>query len=767
VAGAAESQPGIITRAQWGANENLRLANCPDGPDYDANVNLAIVHHTDGSNNYGPADSAAMMRGLYAYATQTLQYCDMHYNFLVDKYGQIFEGRYGGVRAAVHGAHSVGWNTNTTGIATMGNFQVTPPPPAMVASLERLIAWKFDVHGVNPTTPFNYVTAGNEKFAAGTAVLVPRIIGHQDTWYTDCPGVYLEAQLPAIRATVTALMAGSRHWSVAGSFGGSVSGAASAASWAPNREDVFAVDNGSLVHKWGDGDYWSAGWEDLGRPSVRLVGAPASVSWAPGRIDVFARGSDGTLRHKWYDKQWSSWENLGGHLISAPTVTTWGVNRLDVFGTGPGGVLMHKWWNNAWSGWESLGGGVVGDPAAVSWAAGRIDVFVRGTDNGLWHRWYVGGWTGWEGLGGALTSGPSVASWQPDRIDVFVRGTDRALWHKWWAGGWSPGYEFLGGSLTNKPAAISKSWNRIDVFTRAGDRVLHHGLWGCARFSASRRSGAGARRARSGSPTAERGGEGAEQDPQVAPEAHRRDVLEVDVGVEVHQALTTLGHLPEAGDPGTDQVPLTLPRRVAIHDFHQLRPGSDQAHVAAHDVPQLRQLVQAPRTEPATEARVTRVARTLVRPAPLFDHRRGPRPAIGQHRAELQHGERHAVAADAALAEQDRAADRCEDGHRDGEQHRQEQHEEEQPDDAIEHRLADPRVERRRHDDVRMTGLPVRARVGPRLHRPRDAHGVNVGTGRPGPESRRRPRTRVRGRQSRPRTPRCWWRCRSGDGLAA
>ena len=173
VASAAAPNPGIISRAQWGADERLRLANCPEGPSYDANVDLAIVHHTDGSNNYGPADSPAIMRGLYAYATQTLQYCDMHYNFLVDRFGQIFEGRYGGVTAPVHGAHSVGWNTSTTGIATMGDFQTAPPPTAMVASLERLIAWKFDVHGVNPTTPFTYVTAGNDKFAPGTPVTVP------------------------------------------------------------------------------------------------------------------------------------------------------------------------------------------------------------------------------------------------------------------------------------------------------------------------------------------------------------------------------------------------------------------------------------------------------------------------------------------------------------------------------------------------------------------------------------------------------------------
>jgi hypothetical protein len=478
VAGAAAPQPAIISRAQWGADERLRLTNCPGGPDYDANVNLAIVHHTGGSNNYGPGDSPAIMRGLYAYATQTLQYCDIHYNFLVDKYGQVFEGRYGGIREAVHGAHSIGFNTDTTGIAAIGNFQVTPAPPVMVSAIERLIAWKFDVHGVNPTTPVTYVTAGNDKFPAGTAVTVPRIIGHQDTWFTDCPGQFLEPLLPSMRAAVAGMMASNRRWSDLGVFPGPVTSAAASASWATNRIDLFGVANGSLVHKWGDGDRWSNGWEDLGAPSGGIVGSPTAVSWGPNRVDVFVTGADGTLRHKWWYGGWSPWESLGGHLVSSPSVASWGPDRLDVFGTGPGGVLVHKWWENAWSGWESLGGGVVGDPAVVSWGKPRIDVFVRGTDNAMWHRWYAGYWAGWEGLGGVLTSAPSAASWEPERIDVFVRGTDLGLYHRWWGGGRWWGYEPLHGRLQNKPSAVSKSWNRIDVFTPDPGGLVRHGTWG-------------------------------------------------------------------------------------------------------------------------------------------------------------------------------------------------------------------------------------------------------------------------------------------------
>ena len=49
-------------------------------------------------------------------------YCDIGYNFLVDRYGIIFEGRYGGVDRGVIGAHATNFNTGTTGIAMIGDY---------------------------------------------------------------------------------------------------------------------------------------------------------------------------------------------------------------------------------------------------------------------------------------------------------------------------------------------------------------------------------------------------------------------------------------------------------------------------------------------------------------------------------------------------------------------------------------------------------------------------------------------------------------------
>ncbi|MFZ0835153.1 MAG: cold-shock protein, partial [Mycobacterium sp.] len=80
--------PAIISRAQWGADESMRC-----GPTtYDKGIRAAVIHHTAGSNDYSPQDSAEIIRAIYAYHTRTLGWCDIAYNALVDKYGQVFEG---------------------------------------------------------------------------------------------------------------------------------------------------------------------------------------------------------------------------------------------------------------------------------------------------------------------------------------------------------------------------------------------------------------------------------------------------------------------------------------------------------------------------------------------------------------------------------------------------------------------------------------------------------------------------------------------------
>src|SRR5665811_1311230 len=199
-AAASPAAPTIVTRQAWGADESLRRSP----PSY-ATVKMAFVHHTAGSNDYTQADAPAIVRGIYAYHTQALGWSDIGYNFLIDRFGTIYEGRYGGVTKGVVGAQVLGFNTGSTGISVIGTYISEAPPAAAVISLEDLLAWKLSLGGLDPLGSAKMTCGSTEKFKAGATVTLPVIAGHRDANYTECPGNALYAILPTVRAATSAL----------------------------------------------------------------------------------------------------------------------------------------------------------------------------------------------------------------------------------------------------------------------------------------------------------------------------------------------------------------------------------------------------------------------------------------------------------------------------------------------------------------------------------------------------------------------------------
>ena len=177
--------PGVFGRAHWGA---------PDGPPcsgYTSNVRFSVVHHTGGGpadNNY--TNAAAKIHGIWQYHLAT-GYCDIAYNFLVDKYGTLWEGRAGGVDQSVMGAHSAGFNTASTGVAILGDFTSVNAPGAAQDALVRLLAWKLWVHHVDPYT----------AVATPNGAVHP-IAAHRETYPTSCPGDSFYPSMDGIRAEV-------------------------------------------------------------------------------------------------------------------------------------------------------------------------------------------------------------------------------------------------------------------------------------------------------------------------------------------------------------------------------------------------------------------------------------------------------------------------------------------------------------------------------------------------------------------------------------
>jgi uncharacterized protein with LGFP repeats len=181
--------PKIITRKQWGADESLG-DECWD-PKYGNTFKAVVVHHTAGSNDYTRDESKAIVRGIYAYHTQSRGWCDIGYNFLIDRFGNVFEGRDGGIRRSVRGAHAGDYNVNTTGISLMGNFDTAYPTLAMKQSLVSLIAWRLGTA---------YHHAYGQPFVYDRRI--SRISGHRDVMSTACPGQHVYDWLPRLRYLV-------------------------------------------------------------------------------------------------------------------------------------------------------------------------------------------------------------------------------------------------------------------------------------------------------------------------------------------------------------------------------------------------------------------------------------------------------------------------------------------------------------------------------------------------------------------------------------
>ena len=196
----------VITRQQWGADESMRCQN----PTYDDSLGGATVHHTAGSNNYSKAESAEIVRAIYAYHARTLGWCDIGYNTLVDKYGQIFEGRAGGLERNVQGAHAGGFNENTHGIAIMGDYSTQAPPQAAIDSVGKFLGWRLARAGLDPkgrTTMYSEGTSFT-PYPQGAAVDLPIIFAHRDVGNTSCPGDGAYAQLGKIRDIAAAAAKG-------------------------------------------------------------------------------------------------------------------------------------------------------------------------------------------------------------------------------------------------------------------------------------------------------------------------------------------------------------------------------------------------------------------------------------------------------------------------------------------------------------------------------------------------------------------------------
>ncbi|MFD1663616.1 peptidoglycan recognition protein [Streptomyces caeni] len=193
-------RPRIVTRSGWGADESLRET----GFVYTSTVKVAFVHHTASGNNYTCSQAPSLIRSIYRYHVVSSGWRDIGYNFLVDKCGNIYEGRAGGVEKPVMGAHTLGFNSNSTGIAVLGTYTGSNPSAAAVTALSKLTAWKLGLSSMDPRAATHLVSGGGNLYAKGENVRLNVISGHRDGFATECPGRLLYGKLGTARATAAA-----------------------------------------------------------------------------------------------------------------------------------------------------------------------------------------------------------------------------------------------------------------------------------------------------------------------------------------------------------------------------------------------------------------------------------------------------------------------------------------------------------------------------------------------------------------------------------
>ncbi len=363
----------IYSRAQWGADERMRDASSL----HYGEVHAGFVHHTVNANDYTRAEVPGILRSIYAYHTQSRGWSDVGYNYLVDRFGRIWEGRYGGIDRPVVGAHTLNYNDYAFAMSAIGNYDIRQPSAAVLQAYGSLFAWKLSLHGVDASSTRQWV--GSRNFQA--------INGHRDAASTACPGRYLYAKIPLIRQYAEAAQRG----------------------WAGREleSDLTSTPHPDLiVRRPSDGQAFiipTGGTSAFNRPTTVSAGwsGADSVVATPdvtgdGRADLLVRDADGTTRvvpgdgAGGFGTPVRPTAKFAGHdLITAVgdfnedgtndlLARSPATGRLDAFLGGGGGGFAVRRLSTVWGGFNALAG--TGDLNRD----GHVDLLARDTQGRLW-----------------------------------------------------------------------------------------------------------------------------------------------------------------------------------------------------------------------------------------------------------------------------------------------------------------------------------------------------------------------------------------------
>ena len=437
----------VTTRAEWGANASYMSWD----PEY-ARAGHVVVHHTAGTNSYSAGQSASIVRGIYYYHAVVLDWGDIGYNFLVDKFGTVFEGRSGSVAAPAGrmsiGAHARGVNTGTMGISMMGDYSTVSPSDAQLSSVGKMAGWFLKRAGISDVTGWAGLHVWTtERYQAGSTISMPRILGHRDVGYTTCPGNVGYSKLGAIRAIAKAQGSSPQGGSsgapstVPQDHPGAVAlrSALGANGWiGAATSGVQASTKGGVFQSFEHGvGYWSPA------TGAQFVGEPVLSAWGDYGYQTGSMGyprSGGVVgvggsRHQIFEGGIAYWRPGGrvsfihGSILNAWAASGWerswlGLPTSNETASTKGGVFQRfergvAYWSPA------TGAQFVGEPVLSAWG-----------DYG-----YQTGSMGYPRSGGVVGVGGSrhqifeggIAYWRPGGRVSFIHGS---ILNAWAASGW-------------------------------------------------------------------------------------------------------------------------------------------------------------------------------------------------------------------------------------------------------------------------------------------------------------------------------------------
>ena len=437
----------VTTRAEWGANASYMSWD----PEY-ARAGHVVVHHTAGTNSYSAGQSASIVRGIYYYHAVTLDWGDIGYNFLVDKFGTVFEGRSGSVAAPAGkmsiGAHARGVNTGTMGISMMGDYSAVSPSDAQLSSVGKMAGWFLKRAGISDVTGWAGLHVWTtERYQAGSTISMPRILGHRDVGYTTCPGNVGYSKLDAIRAIAKAQGAAPQGGSssapstVAQDHPGAVAlrSALGVNGWiGAATSGVQASTKGGVFQRFERGvGYWSPA------TGVQFVGEPVLSAWGGYGYQTGSMGyprSGGVVgidgsRHQIFEGGIAYWRPGGrvsfihGSILSAWAAFGWerswlGLPTSNETASTKGGVFQRfergvGYWSPA------TGVQFVGEPVLSAWGG-------YGYQTGSMGYPRSGGVVGIDGSRHQIFEG-GIAYWRPGGRVSFIHGS---ILSAWGASGW-------------------------------------------------------------------------------------------------------------------------------------------------------------------------------------------------------------------------------------------------------------------------------------------------------------------------------------------